>query len=376
MKYYVLRLLTACFSLKSFVRSSYKKIAAKLQHNVIANDERVIFFPTLGYPVLQKDVIHSPVSNLWNISIHGWIFEPEEDSRKRKAFVQILYQALKIRKSEENQRQVLNRRIRTFLVDNERFKKVQVTLRDQTYVMPRSKKNGHFRTFLLVEGPDPDAMNTTTVWPMEATARDGRVFQGQVYLVPREGISIISDIDDTIKITNVTHKKAMLRNTFLHEFKAVPGISDLYQSWYQNHGASFHYVSSSPWQLYEELDAFCQKSRFPPATFHLKSIRPKDSSILNLFQDPIQSKTRIIQDILDRFPQRSFVLVGDSGEKDPEVYGNMARAYPGNVRAIFIRNVSDEAPTSPRMQEAFRGIEESKWTLFREVEELPVNIGR
>ena len=205
--------------------------------------------------------------------------------------------------------------------------------------------------------------------------------------MPNQGISVISDIDDTVKISNVTHKKALLRNTFLKEFQPVPGMSNLYQAWQQQFNASFHFVSSSPYQLFTDLEDFRRKYSFPEATFHLKTIRPKDKSLLlKLFSDPLKSKNATISAILERFPDRMFILVGDSGEKDPEVYGHLARTYATQIVSIFIRKipakqvakqagkqateVDQEAVFAERMEQAFAGIPSSQWRVFEDAEEV------
>ena len=106
-------------------------------------------------------------------------------------------------------------------------------------------------------------------------AGDDRRFEGQVQLLGRTGISIVSDIDDTIKISEVPVRKELLANTFLRDFKAVPGMSEAYRQWVAA-GASLHYVSASPWQLYSALSEFMEQQKFPKGSFHLRLFRLKD----------------------------------------------------------------------------------------------------
>ena len=220
---------------------------------------------------------------------------------------------------------------------------------------------------------------------------DTRSFQGTSQLVDPVGISVISDIDDTVKISHVLEKKRLLRHTFLEEFKAVPGMSRLYQSWKEQHNASFHFVSSSPWQLYEEIASFLAREGFPAASFHLKSIRLKDRTLLSLFADPMASKLSKISSIMETYPQRRFVLVGDTGERDPEVYGELCRRYPDRVVRVFLRDVtshlSDELVRElnkkeekkrsgivingpDRFANAFQGVPLETWSLFTDASTL------
>jgi phosphatidate phosphatase APP1 len=186
-----------------------------------------------------------------------------------------------------------------------------------------------------------------------------------IHLVPQEGVSVISDIDDTIKITEVGDRRKILENTFLKPFRPVEGMAELYGKW-ADAGALFHFVSGSPWQLYEPLSKFTVASDIPPATFHLRRIRLKDASVLQLLADPYQSKLTVVDGLFTTFPERRFVLVGDSGEKDPEVYGEIARRYPHQVLQILIRNVNNGSPSDKRFQKAMREVPNSHWQLFNE----------
>ena len=96
-------------------------------------------------------------------------------------------------------------------------------------------------------------------------------------------------------------------------------------SHYEN--CAFHFVSASPYQLFEDLSTFFDKEGFPLATYHLKRIRVKDKTLLQLFADPFEYKIGQIERILQKYPQRKFILIGDSGEKDPEVYIELCQRY-------------------------------------------------
>ncbi|KAF9209713.1 hypothetical protein BGZ59_009992 [Podila verticillata] len=161
---------------------------------------------------------------------------------------------------------------------------------------------------------------------------------GIVNLIEPEGISVISDIDDTIKETNVTAgARTILRNTFLKEMREVEGMSQTYQQWWKQ-GAAVHYVSNSPWQLIPSLLDFFHTHMFPPGSAHL---RLHDSVLKTYFMSPPgENKRRCIREILSDFPDRKFILVGDSGEIDMEIYTEMALAYPDQIFRIFIRDIT------------------------------------
>jgi phosphatidate phosphatase APP1 len=59
--------------------------------------------------------------------------------------------------------------------------------------------------------------------------------------------------------------------------------------------------------------------------------------------------------ILSYYPDMQFVLIGDSGEQDPEIYAEVVRRHPTSVRMIYIRNVN---PDPSRIEALDRLIEE------------------
>jgi phosphatidate phosphatase APP1 len=186
--------------------------------------------------------------------------------------------------------------------------------------------------------------------------------------LPDVGLSIISDIDDTIKVTHVGQRRKLLRQTFTREFEPVAGMAELYGRW-QAAGAAFHYVSRSPWQLYEPLADFTAAAGFPRGAFHLRHFRWRERHTLRADADR-DLKQRIIHEMITTFPRRRFVLVGDSGERDPEVYADIARAFPDQTQAVLIRNTSREPPRGERYSQAFSGISPDKWQVFDDPQEL------
>ncbi|KAK9708395.1 hypothetical protein K7432_009670 [Basidiobolus ranarum] len=159
---------------------------------------------------------------------------------------------------------------------------------------------------------------------------------GAVNLIEPYGISIISDIDDTIKELNVSlGTREILANTFLQDMKEVPGMAKVYHHWWLK-GASIHYVSNSPWELLPTLQSFFEKHTFPIGSAHLKIVDKWGK----LWQSADIGKNEAILEILKDFPHRKFILVGDSGELDMELYSKIAREFPDQILKIFIRDVS------------------------------------
>ena len=113
---------------------------------------------------------------------------------------------------------------------------------------------------------------------------------------------------------------------------------DLYEQWSLS-GAAFHYVSASPWQLTRPLNDFFHSAGLPDGSMHLKLFRLKDSTPLGRMRSSKKSKQDVIIEILDHFPNRNFILVGDSGERDPEVYAKVAQQRQTQIAGVAIRRV-------------------------------------
>ena len=327
----------------------------------LKSDEHVLLFPTLGSR--DRDGQH------WNASVHGWIFEHERNSLRRRAFKSQLKRTLDL-SDGELAAEILNERLDWFLVDNERNKSLTVRVLGREHDMPRTGPDGHFESKIEIPLARAARLKKVQRISVRIVSDDDRVFASQIHLMPDEGISIVSDIDDTVKISEVTSKRALLANTFTRKFKAVDGMSGTYRQWAAD-GATLHFVSGSPWQLYPPLSEFLRTENFPVATFHLKRVRLKDRSLLKLFEDQFEAKLKMIEPILRAYPKRHFVLVGDSGEKDPEVYGEIARKFPEQVISIHIRSVDGATREQARMTSAFRDVPTEKWQVFQEASELP-----
>jgi len=198
-------------------------------------------------------------------------------------------------------------------------------------------------------------------------------FKCTIYALAHTGVSIISDIDDTIKISKVISKAALLKHTFYNYFEPVTGMSELYQKWAEQK-CQFHYVSASPWQLYPALRCFLEKYKYPKGTMNLR----KFSWSFKFLKLPDTYKIEILTQIIESYPYRSYIFVGDSGEFDPEIYGRMFHLFPSNIIHIFIRDVCPVV-TCPetcqqRYEKAFENIPDHRWTIFKNPTELPTNL--
>ncbi|GAA1771311.1 App1 family protein [Nocardioides hankookensis] len=150
---------------------------------------------------------------------------------------------------------------------------------------------------------------------------------------PDARFGVVSDVDDTILETGVQRVGQMLRQTFTGSALTrtpFPGAAELYRDLAAPANPVF-YVSSSPWNLYSFLIGFLRHRDFPLGPLLLRDLIGNRTGRAR--------KHERIAEILDLHPHLPFVLIGDSGEKDPQVYADIVRDHPGRVLAVYIREV-------------------------------------
>ncbi|KAI0010264.1 hypothetical protein F4779DRAFT_616840 [Xylariaceae sp. FL0662B] len=161
----------------------------------------------------------------------------------------------------------------------------------------------------------------------------------RIQIIEPRGVSLISDVDDTIKRSNVSlGAKEIFRNTFVRDLGelAVPGVKEWYNRLHEL-GVQIHYCSNSPWQLYPVMATYFKLAGLPHGSLHLKQYA---GMLQGIFEPVAERKKGTLEKIMKDFPERKFLLVGDSGEADLEVYTELAAANPGRIPAIFIRDVT------------------------------------
>lgn len=161
----------------------------------------------------------------------------------------------------------------------------------------------------------------------------------KIEITDDNGVSLISDIDDTVKKSNISlGAREIFRNTFIRDLKdlTIDGVREWYGGLYHM-GVRFHYCSNSPWQLFPVIATYFRHAGLPPGSLHLKQY---SGMLQGIFEPVAERKKGTLEKILRDFPSRRFVLVGDSGEADLEVYTDLAAANPGRILAIFIRDVT------------------------------------
>jgi phosphatidate phosphatase APP1 len=228
---------------------------------------------------------------------------------------------------------------------------VQVTLQDRAWA-GETDEEGYFD--LEVDLPEP--LPTDRVWHEVAVQMTGaharnrgqtRATLRVLVPLPDADFGVISDIDDTVVRTDVTNWLQMVRIvlfTNAHTRLPFPHVDALYkalQAGPTGRGMNpVFYVSSGPWNFYDLLEEFFRAHGIPEGPIFLKDYDPSLKELLGGGHH--EHKMGLISMLFATHPELPWVLIGDSGQEDAEIYREVVRENPGRVRAVYIRDVTAE----------------------------------
>jgi phosphatidate phosphatase APP1 len=252
----------------------------------------------------------------------------------------------------EGVRAAMRRTLRHFVTDELPGVPLRITVGDAV-VDAVTDDEGYFQARLQ---PDQGALASPWTAATVELGGDYRGLTGRYVTpldvrVPAPGarFGIVSDIDDTILETGVQRAGHMIRQTFTGSSltrTAFPGAAELYRDLAADDVNPVFYVSSSPWNLHAFVDAFLRHREFPLGPLLLRDL-------LGTVAEREQKHGRI-HEVLDQHADLPFVLIGDSGEKDPAIYADIVGHYPGRVLAVYIREVRLD-PGDGRVEEVSAG---------------------
>ena len=216
--------------------------------------------------------------------------------------------------------------------------------------------------FQLEICPEPPVVELERLWHgVDLTLADPRTgapitARGEVLVPPLKArFGVISDIDDTVVETGVTRRLAMARTVFLRNahtrlpFKGVAAFYDALHALRDGFGPNpVFFVSSSPWNLYDLLAEFMELQRIPKGPLLLRDFGVDAGKLLKT--ENREHKLNRIRPLFTLYPDLPFILIGDSGEQDPEIYREVVREHPGRVLAIYIRDVAEKPARDAQVQ--------------------------
>ncbi len=246
---------------------------------------------------------------------------------------------------------------RQFKSDELPFAKLKIKLPDDRVIYATTDAEGYFKIDQKLEGLQK--LTNEEGWlqlelgyddeNQKRFIKNNNRFAAQM-LIPSQKAEygVISDVDDTILKTGVTSLmkwRVILNTLFTDVAKRSPfkGAAHFYSLLHQgkpgNAANPMFYVSNSPWNLYRYLEAFIKHNDFPKGAILLRDFRtPFDRTP----KPEKPHKQHEIRNILKTYPDMQFVLIGDSGEHDADIYIEIAEEYPDRIKAIYLRSVNHE----------------------------------
>lgn len=238
----------------------------------------------------------------------------------------------------------------------------------QTAQTVTADEEGHFTIALSLPHPLPVAAASwqevalelvypETKAPVRAT---GRAFVP----APVARFGVISDLDDTMMLSHATNLLRMARTVFMGSAKTrqpFPGVAAFYRALHAAENPLV-YLSSSPWNLYDLLLEFFTMQDIPLAPLFLRDWGITQTELL-----PTQHgahKLGAIRELLAFYAGLPFILIGDSGQQDPEIYAQVVHEYPGRITAVYIRNVTTDPNRDQAVQQLAAQVQQANSTLI------------
>lgn len=343
------------------------------------SDKEITFYPTYSY--LREDN--------WVIDLRGWVHQ------KRRTLGEAMTILATIRdKCDGQSMDVFKSRSEVFESDDKFGENVIIEFdsdpdRTQYSFKEESNLNGIVELSLMLPKERAEklleAQDSPNKWLTYHAVSGGHAGLGRIRLMESQGVSIISDIDDTIKISEIPAGHATVFDyAFCRAFEAAPGMADRYKDWsnptaHPDWGdVTFHYISGGPQQLFGPLYDFliAGTGGFPEGTFHLrffpKNVLDRETRknlkrfVAGGMDTTYQHKIAEITKLMKAFPERKFILVGDSGEIDPEVYEKILDEHRQQVQEIWIRDVIDDFKDNPDRLKEMKFIDAGKIVCLEE----------
>lgn len=171
---------------------------------------------------------------------------------------------------------------------------------------------------------------------------DGDAVEVPVFIVDEDQeFGLVSDVDDTVMVTALPRPFLAAWNSFVldeHARTPVAGMAVLYERLLRAHpGAPVVYLSTGAWNVVPTLTRFLTRNLYPRGPLLLTDWGPTHD---RWFRSGVQHKRESLARLAEEFPRISWLLVGDDGQHDEEIYGDFARHHPERVRAVAIRQLT------------------------------------
>lgn len=188
-----------------------------------------------------------------------------------------------------------------------------------------------------------------------------------MYFVPPTGFTIVSDIDDILRVTKIYDPKEGLLNSFARPFVAWEDMPEIYANWSATiPNFHFHYLTTTPEQITRNYMEYIFKT-YPLGSFDTRPLNFSDVSAT------LAIRRALLDKIFQTYPGRRFVLMGDTTNSDVmKDYPQLAKDYPGQVQCIFLRNTTatDDTDLFPYDTSGFEGLDQKQYMFFVNADDL------
>jgi hypothetical protein len=231
-------------------------------------------------------------------------------------------------------------------------------------------EEGDFDVFLPIQqnGLLPGNVTNQNVQRLNVYTNGALSGNATGFLVPNEGITFVSDIDDILRVTKIYDPKEGLLNSFARNFTQWMNMPSVYANWSRTlpNNTHFHYLTTTPEQATRNYMDFIYKT-YPGGSFDTRPLNFSNATAT------LSIRMYLLTKVFNTFPTRKFVLIADTSNSDVmRDYPALAHTYPNQVQCILLRNTSatDSQMWFPYNTEGFKGLNNKSYMFFRTPDDL------
>ena len=307
----------------------------------------------------------------WNVRFHGNVYkQPNTSTSDLNKLADVFLPNVDITSlPPAEQSQARNLTAEIFVLQQGDVNVSAITLQDegsggsQQVTLPYpTTPEGDFDVFVPIDSNGLQSGNETNeIQTLNVFVEGATLGNATAYLVPNNGLTVISDIDDILRVTKIYEPEKGLLNSFARAFRPWDNMPDIYANWSQSlPNMHFHYLTTTPEQITRNYMQFIY------ADYPLGSFDTRPLNFSNI-AETLKVRKYLLDKIFQTFPDRKFILIADTSNSDVMTdYPQLGHQYPDQVQCIFLRNTSatDPGDKFPYDTSGFKGLPQSKYMFF------------
>lgn len=227
---------------------------------------------------------------------------------------------------------------------------------------------GDFDVFVPIESNGLTPGNATqSIQRLNTYVGGATLGNSTAYLVPEEGLTIVSDIDDILRVTKIYQPKEGLLNSFARPFTSWQDMPAIYANWSKSlPNMHFHYLTTTPEQITRNYMQYIY-ANYPGGSFDTRPLNFSNAD------ETLSVRKVLLEKIFQTYPKRKFILIADTSNSDVmKDYPLMATEFPGQVQCIFLRNTSatDSGDRFPYDTKGFKDLNQTNYMFFVNADDL------